>query len=110
MTAFAGDGAPWQCLKVDGGMVANDWLAQDLADMLDLEVERPEFIETTALGAAMLAGVGAGIFASLEDAAAMRGAVQRFAPKMAEGIRAERLEGWGEAIKRLLTPSSSSRT
>ena len=41
MTAFAADGAAWECLKIDGGMAANDWLAQDLADMLDLEVERP---------------------------------------------------------------------
>ena len=47
-------------------MAANDWLAQDLADMLDLEVERPAFVETTALGAAMLAGVGVGLFGSLE--------------------------------------------
>ena len=57
-------------------MAANDWLAQDLADMLDLPVERPAFVETTALGAAMLAGVGCGLFASLEEAAAMRGAVR----------------------------------
>ena len=55
--------APGQCLKIDGGMAANDWLAQDLADMLDLTVERPAFVETTALGAAMLAGVGCGLFA-----------------------------------------------
>ena len=79
-------------------MVANDWLAQDLADMLDLEVERPAFIETTALGAAMLAGVGTGLHASLEDAAAMRGAVQRFAPAMANAARAARLGGWEKAI------------
>ena len=76
MTAFAADGAAWERLKIDGGMSANDWLAQDLADVLDLEVERPDFVETTALGAAMLAGVGAGLFGSLEEAAAMRGAVR----------------------------------
>jgi glycerol kinase len=110
MNAFAGDGAAWQCLKVDGGMVANDWLAQDLADMLDLEVERPLFVETTALGAAMLAGVGAGMFASLEEASAMRGAVQRFEPKMGGEVRAARLGAWDQAVRRLLAPSSSSRT
>jgi glycerol kinase len=110
MTAFAGDGAAWECLKVDGGMVANDWLAQDLADMLDLEVERPAFVETTALGAAMLAGVGAGIFGSLEEASAMRGAVQRFAPEMAEGVRSARLDGWREAVANVLAPLPSSRT
>ena len=102
MAAFAGDGAAWEVLKVDGGMVANDWLAQDLADMLDLEVERPVFIETTALGAAMLAGVGAGLFGSLEQAAAMRGEVQRFRPAMAAATRAARLAGWEKAIAAVL--------
>jgi glycerol kinase len=102
MTAFAGDGAAWKRLKVDGGMIANDWLAQDLSDMLDLEVERPAFVETTALGAAMLAGVGAGLFGSLEEASAMRGAVRRFSPDMEEKVRAARLAGWREAVRRLL--------
>jgi glycerol kinase len=102
MNAFAGDGAAWECLKVDGGMVANDWLAQDLADMLDLEVERPEFVETTALGAAMLAGVGAGIFGSLKEAAAMRGPVRTFEPLMAEAPRRARLAGWQAAIGSVL--------
>ncbi len=103
MRAFAGDGAAWECLKVDGGMVANDWLAQDLADVLDLEVERPESIETTALGAAMLAGVGAGLYASLEEASAMRGAVQRFRPDMAAAVRQGRLTGWEKAIRDVLS-------
>jgi glycerol kinase len=104
MAAFAGDGAAWEALKVDGGMVANNWLAQDLADMLALEVERPAFIETTALGAAMLAGVGAGLFGSLEDAAAMRGDVERFRPAMAEAARSERLAGWRKALATVLGP------
>jgi glycerol kinase len=102
MAAFAADGAAWQCLKVDGGMSANDWLAQDLADMLALEVERPDFVETTALGAAMLAGLGAGLFGSLEEAAAMRGAVRRFEPAMAEAVRAARLAGWKKAVAGVL--------
>ena len=51
--AFAADGAPWPALRIDGGMSANDWMAQDLANILDLSVERPAFVETTALGAAM---------------------------------------------------------
>jgi glycerol kinase len=102
MAAFAADGAAWECLKIDGGMSANDWLAQDLADMLALEVERPDFVETTALGAAMLAGVGAGLFGSLEEAAAMRGAVRRFAPAMAGAVRAGRLAGWKKAVAAVL--------
>ena len=67
--AFAADGAAWKALRIDGGMSANDWMAQDLADMLELPVERPDMVETTALGAAILAGVGAGAFGSLEEAA-----------------------------------------
>lgn len=102
MTAFAGDGAAWECLKIDGGMAANDWLAQDLADMLDLEVERPEFVETTALGAAMLAGLGAGLFGSLEETASMRGAVRKFQPQMAGPVRQVRLEGWRTAVEKVL--------
>jgi len=102
MAAFAADGAQWARLKVDGGMVANDWLAQDLADMLGLEVERPAFVETTALGAAMLAGVGAGLFGSLKEAAAMRGGVTRFSPDMAGETRAARLAGWRAALAAVL--------
>jgi glycerol kinase len=102
MAAFAGDGAKWEVLKIDGGMAANDWLAQDLADMLGLPVERPRFVETTALGAAMLAGIGCGLFGSLRAAAAMRGAVDPFQPNLAPQIRAARLEGWQSAIRRVL--------
>lgn len=98
-TAFAADGAPWACLRIDGGMVANDWMAQDLADMLDLEVERPAFAETTALGAAMLAGVGCGWFDGLEAAAAMRGDTARFRPAIAADVREKRLEGWSFAVQ-----------
>ena len=104
MAAFASDGAAWECLKVDGGMVANDWLAQDLADMLNLMVERPHFVETTALGAAMLAGVGCGRFASLAEAAAMRGQVERFEPRMGEEERERRLSGWKAALGHVLGP------
>jgi glycerol kinase len=102
MTAFAADSAPWGVLKVDGGMIANDWLAQDLADMLDLTVERPGSVETTALGAAMLAGVGCGTFASLAEAASMRGTVERFEPGMEPPAREARLAGWKKAVESVL--------
>jgi glycerol kinase len=102
MLAFASDGARWECLKIDGGMAANDWLAQDLSDMLALPVERPAFVETTALGAAMLAGVGCGLFASLEEAASMRGDVQRFEPAMSPETRSIRLVGWRKALDAVL--------
>jgi glycerol kinase len=101
-SAFAADGQDWVKLRVDGGMVANGWLAQDLADMLDLEVERPAFAETTALGAAMLAGLGCGLFADLEAASAMRGKVESFTPKMDAETRDTRLSGWADAVRRVI--------
>jgi len=102
MTAFAADGAGWQSLRIDGGMVANDWLAQDLADMLALPVERPDQPETTATGAAMLAGVGCGWFGSLEEAAVLRGPVRRFASRMPDDVRSARLDGWRTALAGVL--------
>ncbi|MGZ8359443.1 MAG: glycerol kinase [Allosphingosinicella sp.] len=102
MTAFAADRAHWQRLKIDGGMSANDWLAQDLADMLGLPVERPAFVETTAVGAAMLAGLGCGWFRSLDAAAAMRGAVETFTPRLDAAARDARLGGWRTALGSVL--------
>ena len=101
-TAFAADGVDWKTLRIDGGMVANDWMAQDLADMLAVNVERPKFAETTALGAAMLAGVGSGLFKDLEDAAVMRGGVETFKPAIAADIRDTRLTGWQKAVKSVI--------
>ncbi|WBY08542.1 glycerol kinase [Sphingomonas sp. 7/4-4] len=98
-TAFAADGADWARLRVDGGMVTNDWLAQDLADMLDVPVDRPNFAETTALGAAMLAGIGCGLFSGLEAAAAMRGSGTTFEPKLGMNERQVRLDGWAHAVR-----------
>ncbi|MBY8337563.1 glycerol kinase GlpK [Alteriqipengyuania sp. NZ-12B] len=98
-TAFAADGARWESLRIDGGMSANDWLAQDIADILNIAVERPRFVETTALGAAVAAATGAGWFADLQGAVeAMRGPIDRFEPEMGEGVRKERLERWAQAL------------
>lgn len=97
--AFAADGIEWSSLRIDGGMAANNCLAQDLASLLRLEVQRPANVETSALGAAMLAGVGAGLFASLYDAAAaVRGRVQRFIPNGDEDARSRRIERWDRAV------------
>ena len=97
--AYAADGAPWQTLRIDGGMAANDWMAQDLADVLGVPVERPGFIETTALGAAMLAASGAGLYPDLASAAqAMRGRLSRFEPAMAAEVRDARLAAWRKAL------------
>lgn len=97
-TAFASDGARWTMLRIDGGMSANDWIAQDLANILDIPVERPADVETTALGTAMLAGVGAGLYGSLEDAIAMRGTVTSFASKLEEARRRERITLWRSGL------------
>jgi len=97
--AFAADGIHWSSLRIDGAMAANGFLAQDLADVLGLTVERPANVETTALGAAMLAGVGAGLFCSLEAAAtAVRGEVTNFATSMGAAVRAARIAAWDKAV------------
>ena len=101
-TAFAADGAGWDRLRIDGGMSANDWMAQDLADMLDLPVERPADVETTALGAAMLASVGAGLYHDLEAAKAMRSEVRAFTPDMADCDRDARLGQWQDALAKVI--------
>jgi glycerol kinase len=100
--ALAADGVTPNCLRVDGGMVANDWVCQDLADMLGIKVERPQVIETTAMGAAMLAAVGAGLFASLEEAQKMWRTDRVFEPALDEASRAERRAGWRKAVERVL--------
>lgn len=98
--AFAADGAAWRTLRIDGGMSANDWIAQDMADILNLPVDRPADVETTARGAAMLAALGSGIFPSLPAAAeAIASPVTRFAPAMADAERAVRLAGWRTFFK-----------
>ncbi len=102
MTAFAADGAQWAHLKIDGGMSANDWLAQDMADILGLCVERPRFVETTALGAAMLAAIGSGHYATLEEAAGMREGVETFEPAMEAPARDARLAAWRHALGQVL--------
>jgi glycerol kinase len=103
MQAFAADGAGWDRLRIDGGMSANDWMAQDLADILNLPVERPTDVETTALGAAMCAAVGAGIYPSLAEASArMRPDTAAFGPTMADATRAARLAAWQDALAKVM--------
>jgi glycerol kinase len=99
--AFADRGAPWHQLAVDGGMAANEWLAQDLADMTGLSVSRPADVETTARGAALLAAVGAGLYPDLESAAAaMTSPTRRFEPRDLADERSRRLAGWRDLVDR----------
>lgn len=97
--ALTADGVAVTALRVDGGMVANDWLCQDLADSLGISVQRPAVIETTAMGAAMLAALGAGLFPSLAAAAAAMVKPDRsFAPEAPESERIARRAAWAHAV------------
>lgn len=87
-------------LRVDGGMVANDWLLQFLADILDAEVDRPCVIETTALGVAYLAGLKAGVYLSLEELQKGWSLDKTFTPKMPKEDRDRLYAGWLDAIER----------
>ncbi|MGR6327659.1 glycerol kinase GlpK [Sphingomonas sp. XXL09] len=101
MQAMADDGgdAP-AALRVDGGMAANDWLCQFLADLLEVPVERPEHLETTARGAAFLAGLATGVWPDRAALAATWRRGQRFMPGMADAQRAHLVEGWRRAVAR----------
>ena len=88
-------------LRVDGGMVVNDWLCQFLADVLARPVERPAVVETTALGAAYLAGLAAGLHPSTEAVAAAWRLDRRFEPRLAAAERQRLLEGWHKAVTRV---------
>ncbi|MAA75799.1 MAG: glycerol kinase [Salinisphaeraceae bacterium] len=92
--------APTQ-LRVDGGMVANDWLCQFLADALQLPVTRPPVIETTALGAAWLAGLQCGLFESLDELRRLAGRGEDFSPKVAAAQADEWHTGWLEAVSKV---------
>ena len=98
----AGLDAP-KALKVDGGMVRNDWFCQRLADLTGLPVDRPKVTETTALGAAYLAGLSAGVFENFSDIAKGWALDRRFAPQMARGLRDALYDGWTKAVSRVRT-------
>jgi glycerol kinase len=102
LDAMAADGAPVQRLRVDGGMVINDWLCQFLADVLDCPVERPRTTETTALGAAALAALGADLAPDLGAATRLWHLDREFLPAMDSAIRARLLAGWRRAVGRAL--------
>jgi glycerol kinase len=89
-------------LKVDGGMVTDDWFCQRLADLTGLLVERPQITQTTALGAAYLAGLGAGIFKTTKDIAAHWALERRFVPAMKKRQRDRLYLGWRQAVARVL--------
>jgi glycerol kinase len=101
MRAMAQDAVVPTELRVDGGMVVNDWLTQNLADMLQLPVVRPQTVETTALGAAFLAGLAAGVYGSLDDIAKLWQAERRFTPQMPQPRADALYAGWEDAVRRV---------
>jgi glycerol kinase len=101
--AMVRDGAAWpEALRVDGGMAANDWLCQFLADIIEAPVERPETLEVTALGAAFLAGMAVGVWNGPASVAALPRPVHRFEPRAAHDQRERLLAGWRAALRRAL--------
>lgn len=96
--AMAGDGIQSSQLRVDGGMVANSWLCQYLADTLNMTVKRPQVRETTALGVAFLCGIQLGWYQSLEDIADIWQEERAFEPKGDETLRQQKYAGWREAV------------
>jgi len=103
LEAMAGDaGRPVEALRVDGGMVANGWLMQFLADVTGVAVERPQVAETTALGAACLAGLDAGLYESQEALGRRWRCERRFEPEMPSQEREALYDGWRGAVGRVL--------
>ncbi|GGE30602.1 glycerol kinase [Agaricicola taiwanensis] len=90
-------------LRVDGGMVASDWTLQFLSDILGLPVDRPKVLETTAVGAAYLAGLAAGLCPAPDEMAKHWQLGQRFQPEMDEPRREAKYRGWRDAVSRVLT-------
>jgi glycerol kinase len=105
LTAMRRDwkGARDTVLRVDGGMVASDWTMQFLSDILDVPVDRPTILETTALGAAWLAGWKAGVWPDMKGFARRWALDRQFNPSMDPRLRKARLKGWQDAVRRTLT-------
>ncbi|WJG08738.1 glycerol kinase GlpK [Aliiglaciecola sp. LCG003] len=102
LNAMAEDGVTPKVLRVDGGMVANNWVCQFIADVLNIEVQRPSIMETTALGAAYLAGLHLGIYPSLESLKDSNKIDAEFKPQMQDSVRQKLLSGWKSAVQSTL--------
>jgi len=103
IAAMSDDGIKPSVIRVDGGMVANNWFLQFLADVLDVPVERPNNVESTVLGAAYLAGHQAGVVDSLADISGLWERDALFEPAMQSDQRERLFEGWRDAVRRVRT-------
>ena len=109
LASMVGDGLhPPTAVRVDGGMVVNDWFMQFVADILDCPVERPLHVESTVRGAALLAGLGAGRYESLDSMASLWPKDRSFDPRMDRDRRQELISGWNEAVDRTLSGHNRS--
>ena len=95
----ADSGIQLASLKVDGGASANDFLMQTQADIINVPVNRPQCVETTAMGAAYLAGLAVGYWKDLEDIKNNWMVDRTFVPVLEEKTRTERIQGWKKAVK-----------
>jgi len=100
--AMKHDGLRPRVVKVDGGMVMNNWFTQFLSDVVNVKIFRPKVHETTALGAAFMAGLKIGVYKSLKDISKNWSLEKKFTPKMKNKLRNTLLKGWSKAIKRAL--------
>ena len=98
----AGLGGPPEALRVDGGATGNAFLCQFQADVLGIPVERPKLLETTAAGAAYLAGLATGFWSDPEELSALRRVERMFEPQRSADWRAEQMAGWKKAVQRVL--------
>jgi len=101
--AMADDGIPPSTIRVDGGMVANDWFLQFLADILGIPVERPLNVESTVLGAAYLAGLQSGVISSVDELSGLWQRDALFEPAMSADRREQLLVGWQKAVGQVRT-------
>ena len=104
LQAMTKDAAPVAELRVDGGACVNDLLMQFQADLLGIPVVRPQVTETTALGAAYLAGLAAGVYAGTDELAALWCEERRFLPTLPRDRAAERLAAWDHAVRQAVAP------
>ena len=101
--AMKNDGIKPKLIKVDGGMVKNNWFSQFLSNVINIRVDRSQIDETTALGVAFMAGLKIGIFKSLYDISKKWKVDKRFYPKIKSAKRKKLLKGWSQAIRKTLT-------
>ena len=103
LEAMAKDDAVPARLRVDGGMVVNDWVVQFLSDVMNLPIERPMITETTALGVAYLAGLTSGIYKDLDEVSQLWEQQRQFTPEMADSERDNLYNGWLDSVSRVRT-------